>query len=656
MKTKNIQHFIILILFFVSSNLFAQDFLEWGNLSQEEINSTKYSPDPSANAVVLLDYGKMNIENENYFIFQRYKRIKILNRAGFESGDIKIPYLSEKEQIVACQAQITSPSGKTIKLTAKDFFTKKVTKWHSEHIFSFPNIEVGSIVEYKFEIKSERVATLKEWYFQGQLPIQKSKLELTLGPIFKYDFYTQGPLLDISTINKKEFSTDRNSPFYVHAYADMVNEYVFVRNNVPALQTLPFINNMYDHYERIKFRASQMPIGTKTVQWSHVNWHPSVNFLLDNNKFGWQYKTKGYYKDILKAVKPLIQQTKNKEAQLQIIYTYLLERINIVEKSTFLVEKSLNKSFNEQQASSDELNLMIVALVNNLKIGKAIPMAISTRSNGVMMEDYPFLDQFDHIMAYVEMSDKVMIVDAANSYLPIGYPAIESIHEKGLLIQPLSKWKEVSFPQSKNVLKGAFDLDETGTLIGEIAFTYEGFKGCRTREDFAQDPSGKQWNGKLADKYPDANLVKVDIPNLKEINEALQVTATLEIENIGQSNADYLYFNPLLYPIFEENPFKEVERNYNVDFPYPFKEQQDITINIPANFEITGIPESQKLQVDEFGSFEYTITAENKKISITYNFELKHASVSPANYKKLKDFFDILVEKTGALVTLKRKV
>jgi len=79
-------------------------------------------------------------------------------------------------------------------------------------------------------------------------------------------------------------------------------------------------------------------------------------------------------------------------------------------------------------------------------------------------------------------------------------------------------------------------------------------------------------------------------------------------------------------------------------------------INIPANFEITGIPESQKLQVDEFGSFEYTITAENQKISITYNFELKHASVSPANYKKLKDFFDILVEKTGALVTLKRKV
>ncbi len=650
--------FSIGLLFFCSTinTLLAQNFSEWGKITAEELSNTEMAD--VADAVILLDYGKINVASQTDYSFKKYRKFKILKRAGFELGTVSIPYVAgeDYEQFLSFKAQITNPSGKTTQLTEKDFLTEKINKNLSIRKIIYPQIEVGAVLEYTFELKSKSLATLKDWYFQAPIPTKKSKLELTLAPHFKYDFHTQGPALDIATVNGKPFSTDRNDPNYSHGFAGMVNEYVFIREDIPALQTLPFVNNMQDHYERIKFPISQMPTREGMVQLSHTNWHPAVRSLTNDNRFGWQYKTKGYFKNVVNAVKPLLKETKDKEAQLGIIYTYLLDNIKIVEKEGILVEKSLNTCFKEKQASKAELNLMMIALAKNLKIGDASPMAISTRAHGKIMEDYPFLDQFDHILAYIELSDKVVLIDAANPYLPMGYPAMQSANKRGLLIRPLARWKDITVPMSSSVFKGEFVMDETGHLSGDIQVKEEGYGASITRAAFAKDASGKEWAKRLEDKYLDFDLQNVKVANQAAINQPVALSASLEIANIGQQTEAYIYFNPLLYTSQEENPFKQVDRILPIDFPYPYKQEQEITIQIPDNYEIVSIPESQKMTVDNIGHFDYTLNKENQKISITYTFQINEAIVAPSAYPQLRELYDTLVEKTQELVTLKRKV
>ena len=43
------------------------------------------------------------------------------------------------------------------KLDNQGAFTKKVNKYWNEKIITFPNVKVGSIIEYKYVLKSENI-------------------------------------------------------------------------------------------------------------------------------------------------------------------------------------------------------------------------------------------------------------------------------------------------------------------------------------------------------------------------------------------------------------------------------------------------------------------------------------------------------------------
>ncbi|MFW6225182.1 MAG: hypothetical protein ACOC4B_02850 [Bacteroidota bacterium] len=96
-------HTLFILLFFIQY-ISAQDFIEpeFGKLSQEEIDLKTCSFDSTAKAVVLFDIGKTKFIQgyEGFDIrFIRHKRIKILNKQGFENGEITIPFYVSKQQL-----------------------------------------------------------------------------------------------------------------------------------------------------------------------------------------------------------------------------------------------------------------------------------------------------------------------------------------------------------------------------------------------------------------------------------------------------------------------------------------------------------------------------------------------------------------------------
>ena len=61
------------------------------------------------------------------------------------------------------------------------------------------------------------------------------------------------------------------------------------------------------------------------------------------------------------------------------------------------------------------------------------------------------------------------------------------------------------------------------------------------------------------------------------IVENYSFKSTNSVEIIG----DKLYVSPLLYFSFKENPFKQEQRQYPVDFVYPNQDNFKISLTIP---------------------------------------------------------------------------
>ena len=108
---------------------------EWGKISKADLDMKVYPLDSSADAVVLSNYGDMELGTDlpTYINFKVHKRVKLFKKSAFESeGLVKIRYyVRDKEHDVnfnILRAQIYYPDSRVVSLAEKDFLDEKVNE------------------------------------------------------------------------------------------------------------------------------------------------------------------------------------------------------------------------------------------------------------------------------------------------------------------------------------------------------------------------------------------------------------------------------------------------------------------------------------------------------------------------------------------------
>ncbi|MNX70633.1 hypothetical protein D3C86_1019020 [compost metagenome] len=123
------------------------------------------------------------------------------------------------------------------------------------------------------------------------------------------------------------------------------------------------------------------------------------------------------------------------------------------------------------------------------------------------------------------------------------------------------------------------------------------------------------------------------------------------VEHIGSK----FYFSPMLYYAKTENPFKDEEREYPIDFNYPRQDKYSFTISIPDGYEIESLPAPIAISTKEnIGSFKYNISKVGRQIQLTTLFEINYSNVSADFYDTLRDFYKKMIEKQNEKVVLKK--
>lgn len=637
--------------------------IEWGKVSNEDLRMKEYDMDTSAVAIVLSDVGKLKFvigQRGIRYAFERHRRVKILKRAGFEYADIAIPFYS-KDIVKSLKAQIIQPTGKKNQLDKSAFFEEKVNEDVVVKKFAFPDVQEGSIVEYSYIQESERVGRLQDWYFQDDIPVRWSEYFLAIPEWYDYAVITQGRPPDITEALTGtetftfEFLVHKNSHPETVQVTPKMSYYLVAMKDVPAMKMESFITTPDDYLARIRFQLRSVQTPRKALETYMSTWEELAAELMADKDFGLQFSQKNNYKKAWEEASGLLTGVASAEEKADRLYTFLARSMTQMDEYGIHCRNSLDKCFEQKKGSPSEINLLLLALLKEAGM-QAYPLLVSTRSHGRMLDEYPFLDQFNHVMVMVELDKGPKIYDVGSISRPAGYPRINALNGMAWLLKPdKPEWLEVNPPAGNSTILLKGTLAENGALSAAIRCKYEGYDAIGHREELQAAAPKTYWQRIISQADPEAVVESLDMENAEANATPLAVQMACVFPSAASISGEFIYFAPVLLPEFRENPFKLDERTYPVEIPYPFSEQFILQLDVPKGYGIEELPESLHLSLPEKGgSFQYTVNATKDVVTVSYKLRIDQLVFEPDEYAGLKEFFDRIMSKQAEQVVLKR--
>jgi Domain of Unknown Function with PDB structure (DUF3857) len=649
-----------ILLLFIATVLYGQKPpIKWGKIPDEDLAMTVYEPDPEAAAVVLCNYASLTFEYAEgkglVYRFSHHKRIKILKSSASEEGNISIDYYGHQkaEKIVDLKAQVILPDGSEQSIGNKDIFNDKVNDYWEQKRFAIPNVQEGAVIEYKYDLISEHISTLRDWYFQEEIPTRHSELRVSIPEFLNYVYLFQ------SKENIAQSNIDDGGVVDPDFGDSQIHNMSYIMRDMPGMTEESFVTTMDDYRARLKFQLREYRLNNGLMKPFFSSWEDVVKRLKEEADFGEQYLKKGQHKKVLEAAEPYLAKAETAKDKIKAAQEFIVSNVAWSGNYGIYTTKgqSLNQLFEKKEANSGGLNLMLLAILKNEGI-KAWPLLCSTRGNGKMFPLYPILDQFIHTMVYVELEGETMVLDVHDAFHPAGLPHVNALNKAGWIMDEENpQWIEIKPKGSVEKYLATMTLQNNGTLSGKIDGSMEGYVAIRNRQKLQTTNKKEVWTKTVSDRYPEAIVDSVSLENEKDIYQPLLVKIDGALPQAAQVNGEFIYLSPIVIGAVDENIFKEEKRDYPVDIPYPFSDVYVLNLQLPEGYAIESLPEGTNMSLPgDGGKFKFMVNAvAEDRIQIVSNLSIKQLYYEPEEYKALKYFFDLVVAKQQEQIVLKKK-
>src|SRR5690606_1962831 len=98
--------------------------------------------------------------------------------------------------------------------------------------------------------------------------------------------------------------------------------------------------------------------------------------------------------------------------------------------------------------------------------------------------------------------------------------------------------------------------------------------------------------------------------------------------------SDKVYFSPMMFLGYSENPFKQEKREYPVDFIFPRQDKYTITIKVPDGYAVESIPAATSVAMDKnLGRFSFNITSVGNSIQLASALDINQAIITADDYE-----------------------
>ena len=661
---------IAFCIFLVFSKTTAQD-LRLGKVSIEELKEKSHSNDTSAVAAIIFEKGKNTFEYDQDRGFtmdlEVITRIKIYKKEGYDWATKKINYYtngSSKEKVYLTDANTYNLENGKIektKLKSDGEFDKIINKYWSQKAFTMPNVKEGSIVEFRYILKTDNIGSPRDWSFQNKIPVNYSEFKMNVPEYFVYSRNSKGYITPIVTEEKmtreiaysyREGTGGVVSSATSHKKLEFLEtRTTFVAENLPAIKEEHFVNNIDNYTATLTQELSMTKYPNAPSKLYSTDWNSVAKTIYNYEDFGPELNKTGYFEDDLKVV---LSTTKTTTEKILAILNYVKLRIKWDEYYGYSCDKGVRKAYQEKTGNVAEINLMLTAMLRYAGL-TANPVLVSTRSNGISI--FPNRTAFNYVIAAVETEEGNILLDATDKFSTPNILPLRTLNWRGRLIRKDGTSEDIDLMPKKTSNDTVFitySIDPEGKITGKTRRQWTDYNAMITRGSIS-NLKEEEYLEKLENKNNKIEITEYSRTNEKDILLPITETYSFTGNNLCELIGNKLYINPMLFFTNEENPFKQDVREYPIDFGFPFTDKYNINIQIPEGYSVESLPVPAAITMeDNLGIFKYNIAVNGNALQLSVAHQINEAIVSTENYEMLKEYYKAMIAKETEKIVLKR--
>jgi transglutaminase-like putative cysteine protease len=653
----------LLILFSLFSSIIAgaQDF-PFNAASTQELQMKKYDKDTTAHAVVLKEFGKANLNitsaDEIRLVYEYHVKIKILDSKGINKGTIAIlaynngEYADDIDEISGTTTYIDdNGSTRKVELDPSKIYKQVENKHWTNIKFALPGLRPGCVIEYKYRSTSPFWESFHPWYFQDDIPKIYSEYDIHIPGFWNYNALIRGHL----ALTKKTAEVEQNC-FTSHGASSDCSHMNYIMTDIPAFIEEDYMTASKNFLSAIYFELSDFtnPYNGQKKKYSK-EWADVDYDLKHADYFGTQIKRTSLLKPY---ITPITTGQTNELDKAKAVYTFIQKTIKWDKTFSRGSINGIAKVLEKHTGDAGDINITLVTALNAAGVN-AEAVLLSTRENGIVNRLYPTENDFDYVIAKVNIGDQSYFLDATDPLLSFGMLPLRCINGEGrvMSLTKPSYWADIkeAFTR-KSTLSLDLTLQEDGKIKGVYTRSATGYEAYELRKAIKSFNSTDEYLDNLASRWGKTQILKSTISNVDSLDMPIVEVFEIELKYYDKLH-DRLVFNPFLYNKIPVNPFKQEDRTYPVDWGMPNDERFVLTMHLPEQYVIESNPKDIAMAIpNQGGRFVTSFQATENAFIFSNIKQFNKAIYSTDEYPYLKEFFNKIILFEKSEIVLKKKV
>jgi hypothetical protein len=385
-----------------------------------------------------------------------------------------------------------------------------------------------------------------------------------------------------------------------------------------------------------------------------TNWDEVTRTLMGDKDFGMQLnKNFSNSEELLNKVKIMATPFEKMET----IYNFVKKNIQWNGYKGFYAVDGVKEAWEKKKGTTGQINLMLINLLKEAGL-EVYPILVSERGHGKVLPEYPFLDQFNNVMAYVLIDGHTYVLDGAGGYTPPFMMPFSVINTKGFVVNR-KKGGIVDLTEIKRTDKNFIiiraKIDETGAISGEANVQSSEYGRLnrirawyRNKETFRENYFMAYQAGLQMDSLVMKNLD----------NDSMALEQQFHFTIPPTESGGYKLINLNLFSGITQNPFLADFRYSNID--YGCLQQHTVVqeIELPANLKIESLPKNIKMIMPDTSIIltrMIYVDKEKNVMSVRLGIQTKRPVFTADEYGYVRDFYKKMAEIMNEQMVLQKK-
>jgi len=563
----------------IAVGVFAQD-KDWRPVSPEDLASKTPVVEPDADAEAVFWEVRVDDSSADGLSLRHYVRVKIFTDRGVEQFSKYDIVFNKDTRIKDVEARILKEDGTATYLKKEDVIERDIVKANGIKVraktFALPNLQVGSIFEYRYREVIDNAEANMRLIFQRELPLR------TISYLVKPFAGTRGMYYEPFHVGDTKFEKEK-SGFY---RATM--------NNVPAFKEEP----------------SMLP-EDDVRSWIYIYYaygddrKDPVEYWKSINKYHYDH-TKETFKandEIKRIVAELIAGATTDDEKLHRIFDWTKKNIRNLQYAPTVVQEDWKKAY-ESKSPGDTIKLKFgygqqityvfgaMARAAGFDVREAFS---GSRAEMIFDPRVPNASlMLNSFFAAVKLGEKWQFFNPSSFYSPYGMLGWATEGQTGMITDDKGPiWVPLALAEpgaSMEKRSGKFKILPDGSLEGEGRIEYTGHQAA-TIKSINRGDSDVEREKYLKDKIKSMILGTAEIEtftmeNLDDPEKPVVYTFKIKVPDYASRTGKRIFFQPNVFERSSKPRFVSNARKYDVYISYPYSESDNITLELPEGFAL----------------------------------------------------------------------